>query len=52
MQTDILIAGLMTLASVVTALVILLEVGRAIREEPRLKATPPPASGVPAGAGW
>lgn len=55
MQTDILIAGLMTLASVVAALVILFKVARATREEPRPKVkapTPQPAAALPSAAGW
>jgi hypothetical protein len=54
METDILIAGLMSLASIVVALVVLLQVARATREEPRRKVkapTPQPATGLPAG-GW
>jgi len=35
METDILIAGLMVLASVAAALALIIKVARAIREEPR-----------------
>jgi hypothetical protein len=54
METDILIAGLMTIASVVAALVILLKVAHATRDEPRPKVkapTPQPTTALPA-AGW
>ena len=37
METDILIAGLMVLASVAVALGIIVKVARATREEPRRK---------------
>ena len=55
METDILIAGLMTLASVVAALVILIKVAQATREEPRPKVKAPipqPAAALPSAAGW
>jgi hypothetical protein len=37
METDILIAGLMVLASIGALLAIIFKVGRAVREEPRQK---------------
>jgi hypothetical protein len=52
METDILIAGLMVLASIAALLGIIVKVGRAVREEPRRKVKRPetvaalrPASG-------
>ena len=53
METDILIAALMVLASVVAALGIIVKVARATREEPRPKVKQPETAPVlrPA-SGW
>jgi hypothetical protein len=53
METDILIAGLMVLASIAALLGIIVKVGRAVREEPRRKVKRPET--VPAlrpASGW
>jgi hypothetical protein len=53
METDILIAGLMVLASIGALLAIIFEVGRAVREEPRRQVKAPETAPVlrPA-SGW
>jgi hypothetical protein len=53
METDILIAGLMVLASIGALLAIILKVGRAVREESRQKVKAPETAPVlrPA-SGW
>ena len=53
METDILIAGLMVLASIGALLAIILKVGRAVREVPRQKVKAPETAPVlrPA-SGW
>ena len=56
METDILIAGLMVLASIVALLAIIVKVGRAIHAEPRQKAKAPASEPSrvlrTASAGW
>jgi hypothetical protein len=53
METDILIAGLMVLASIGALLAIILKVGRAVREEPRQKIKAPETAPVLSPAsGW
>jgi hypothetical protein len=55
METDILIAGLMVLASVAVALGIIVKVARSVREEPRPQAKvkrPETAPVLRPGSGW
>ncbi len=52
MENDILIAGLMVLASVATLLAIILKVARAVREEPRKVKTPETAPVLRPASGW
>ena len=54
METDILIAGLMVLASIGALLGIIVKVGRAVREEPRqkVKRAPEKAPALRPASGW
>jgi hypothetical protein len=54
METDILIAGLMVLASIGALLGIIVKVGRAVREEPRqkVKRAPETAPALRPASGW
>jgi hypothetical protein len=52
MEQDILIAGLMVLASVAALLAIILKVARAVREEPRKVETPEQAPALRPAPGW
>jgi hypothetical protein len=52
METDILIAGLMVLASIGALLAIILKVGRAVREEPRQVKAPETAPVLRPASGW
>jgi hypothetical protein len=54
METDILIAGLMVLASIGALLGIIVKVGQAVREEPRqkVKRAPETAPVLRPASGW